>query len=419
MSIGNTLKGFGNYFQSEAINGALPLEQNSPQHVPLKLYAEQINGSAFTCPRKSNHYIWTYRLLPSVVHDEYELFNKSPLFSIHTPPSPTQLRFNSLISDGTEQLSFVDGLIAIAANDVSRILTYQVNENTSMQFFVNHDGEYLFVAQQGKLTLKSELGTLDVSPGETAVIPKGITFQAIGEQCYGYICESLQGRFQLPDLGPIGANGLANPNDFIYPNAAFIDEQCETQVISLYQNHFWSRKLNYNPLNVVAWRGNYLPYKYDLKHFNTINTVSFDHPDPSIFTVLTVPSLSVGTANIDFVIFPERWMVAEHTFRPPYYHKNCMSEFMGLVYGQYDAKKEGFKSGGFSIHNAMAAHGPDEKTYQKATNSSLENQRYKNTLAFMFESNQPWNITTTMEDSPKRDKNYLKCWQSIQNNFQK
>ncbi len=417
MNNGNVLKGFGNYFQSEALDGALPLTQNSPQNVPHKLYAEQINGSAFTCPRQNNHSIWTYRIQPSVVHNEYSLYKTDALFTLEHPARPNQLRYTSLFNNDKKTLSFSDGLQPIAANKVARILTYQVNQTNSQQFFVNHDGEYLIVAQQGTVTLATELGTLTISPGSIAVIPRGIIFQALGNDCYGYICESLAGRFRLPDLGPIGANGLANPNDFVHPNAHYIDKQAVCQVISLYQNHLWQKELTFNPLNVVAWKGNYLPYMYDLTRFNTINSVSFDHPDPSIFTVLTVPSLVVGAANIDFVLFPERWVVAEHTFRPPYFHRNCMSEFMGLIYGNYDAKDKGFMPGGFSIHNAMTAHGPDSQTYNDAISKPLKNTRYENTLAFMFESVKAWDLTQPLTDSDKKDISYLNCWQDLTNNF--
>jgi len=412
----DTLKGFGNYFQSEAMKNALPPNQNSPQQVPYQLYAEQINGSAFTCPRETNRSTWTYRLQPSVVHSNYSLYQKSPLFSLEIPPNPNQLRYGSL-NNKKNNHSFVEGLEAIAANKVSRIYTYQLNQTHNHEYFINHDGEFLIVAQEGELSLVTEFGKLTISPGEIAVLPKGIMFQALGNNCYGYICESLTGSYRLPDLGPIGANGLANPHDFIYPNAMYIDKQEMSQIISLYQNHLWQKSTPYNPLNIVAWRGNYLPYKYDLSRFNTINSVSFDHPDPSIFTVLTVPSLSKGTADIDFVIFPERWMVAEHTFRPPYFHKNCMSEFMGLIHGCYDAKSEGFEPGGFSIHNAMTAHGPDSQIYENNITKELNNIKYKNTLAFMFESGHCWNITNNMVNHPAKQKNYNDCWQGLTNNF--
>lgn len=413
MTLADGLKGFGNYFQSEAKTGALPLDQNSPQKVPYQLYAEQINGSAFTSPRQNNYSLWLYRILPSVVHSSYTAYHSSPLFQKQHPSDPNQLRYDTFYQPINTELSFADGLYPIAENSCSRIYLYHVNQTNSTQFFCNHDGEFLFVAQTGTIKIQTELGNLCIGPGEIAILPRGIKCQILGKNCYGYICESIAGRFELPNLGPIGANGLANPHDFIHPKAAFFNQSGQYQLISLYQNHLWQSDYHYHPLNVVAWKGNYLACQYDLRKFNVINTVSFDHPDPSIFTVLTVPSTTPGTANIDFVIFPERWMVAENTFRPPYYHKNIMSEFMGLIYGQYDAKKTGFMPGGFSIHNCMSAHGPDTHTYQNAVEKNLENERYQNTLAFMFESKEPWHITQSVHQATQKQKDYLACWQGL------
>ena len=417
MAVGRDLMGFGNYFQSEAIAGALPTNQNSPQSVPFDLYAEQINGSAFTCARTDNQSIWLYRTLPSVVQQPYQLYNEKPFFEPQEPCDPNQLRYDTLYK-GKSNLSFIEGLTAVASNDCARIYTFELNDTSSNVFFTNLDGEMLIVPQQGELTMATELGLLIINPGEIGVLPRGIKCQFLGEHVYGYICESLNGRFKLPDLGPIGANGLASPHHFCHPHARFEHRQGDYQVISLFQNHLWQSHQHYHPLNVVAWKGNYLPYKYDLSLFNTINTVSFDHPDPSIFTVLTVPSLDSGTANIDFVIFPERWMVAEHTFRPPYFHKNIMSEFMGLIHGQYDAKQDGFNPGGFSIHNMMTAHGPDADTYQAAINQSLENSRYQDTLAFMFESRLPWQLNQSLVNAPQKQRDYQSCWQGLQSHFQ-
>ena len=253
--------------------------------------------------------------------------------------------------------------------------------------FYNADGELLIVPQIGALTLKTEFGVLQVNPGEIAVIPRGIKFRVeISNEVRGYICENYGTPLRLPELGPIGANGLANARDFLYPTAWFEDVASETEVVAKFDGGLWRCEYDHSPLNVVAWHGNYAPYKYDLARFNTINTVSFDHPDPSIFTVLTSPSETHGTANIDFVIFPPRWMVAENTFRPPWFHRNCMSEYMGLIHGVYDAKAEGFLPGGGSLHNAFSAHGPDKSTFDKASSAELSPQKINDTLAFMFES---------------------------------
>lgn len=415
--LNNELRGFGNYFQSEAEANTLPMTQNSPQTVNRQLYAEQISGSAFTCPRKLNFNTWVYRIQPSVVHKPYQLFAPEPLFIEQTPADPNQMRYESFYQPTNETLSFIEGLIPVAQNECARTYLFQINQEDSHQFFINHEGEMLIVPQQGTLLFQTELGCLELTPGEIGVLPMGIKCQLMGQNCYGYICESRHSRFQLPNLGPIGANGLANPHDFIYPHANYHNQTGQYQVISLYQNHLWSLMQDYHPFNVVSWKGNYLPYKYNLRKFNTINTVSFDHPDPSIFTVLTAPSLSEGTANIDFVIFPDRWMVAEHTFRPPYFHRNIMSELMGLIEGKYDAKEDGFEPGGFSIHNQFTAHGPDSDTFRKARDQTLENERYQNTLAFMFECRQPWNVTKSIATASQKQGAYQQCWQELDNNF--
>lgn len=411
------LSGFANYLQSEAIEGALPQPQNSPQHVPFNLYAEQISGSAFTCPRSKNYHLWCYRIQPSVTHPPYQLHSPITLFTTEKPPSPNQMRFSPqpLIKDKT--VEFIEGLQPIASNTHARTYLYRTNCTHSGQFVASHDGELLLVPQHGLVTLTTELGELSVGPSEIAVIPRGIKFQVIGKQTRGYLCESLQGRFRLPELGVIGANGLANPHDFLHPTARYYDQHGTFQLFSIYQNHVWTTTLDYHPFNVVAWKGNYLPYKYDLKKFNTLNTVSFDHPDPSIFTVLTVPSPIPGVPFIDFVIFPERWMVAENTFRPPYFHRNIMNEFMGLILGQYDGKKEGFIPGGFSIHNCMAAHGVDAVTYQAAISKPLTPEKYANSLAFMFESNLPWDLCESASQLSIKQKDYYQCWSQLKSHF--
>lgn len=408
-----TLMGFGNQFASEAIPDALPKTQNNPQHVPFDLYAEQISGTAFTAPRHLNRKTWCYRLQPSVTHGQAKLYQKKPLIEAETPPSPNPLRFSGF-DLSSKQTDFLSGLHPVALNKKASIYLYACRSEMTDTYFCNADGEYLFIPQLGEITLKTELGTLSLKPGQIGVIPTGIVFQVLSSgEARGYLCENQGYPFQLPELGPIGANGLANPLDFIYPSAAYEDRTGQFRLISKYENHLWQYTLSHSPLNVVAFKGNYLPYRYDLSLFNTMNTVSFDHPDPSIFTVLTSQSSTPGTANIDFVIFPARWMVAENTFRPPYFHRNIMSEFMGLIYGEYDAKQEGFVPGGFSIHNRFTPHGPDATTYEKAVNQTLEPERYQNTLAFMLESKRPWHITQHALKYGKPQNDYVSCWERL------
>ena len=417
----NYLSGFGNHFASEALPGSLP-ERNSPQNVPLGLYAEQLSGTAFTVPRAHNLKTWLYRINPSVKHSRFEHVSK-PLNLISAPIKtlcpPTQMRWNKLDMPD-EEVDFIDGLTTKMANgDVtslngSAIHIYRANK--SMQrYFYNADGELLIIPQQGRLQIYTELGDLEIEPLEIAIIPRGIKFQVHlpDSQSYGYVNENYGVPFQLPELGPIGSNGLANPRDFLAPVARFENLKGKFELLCKFEGELWRSEISASPFDVVAWHGNYVPYKYDLRKFNTIGTVSFDHPDPSIFTVLTSPSNTPGMANVDFVIFPPRWMVALDTFRPPWYHRNIMSEYMGLLVGQYDAKPDGFVPGGSSLHNRMAAHGPDGEACTKAMNKQLNPEYLGNTMAFMLESSMTWRVTDFALTTDKFQPNYLDCWQSI------
>ena len=418
---GRYLSGFGNSFASEAIPGALPIGRNSPQRVPFGLYAEQLSGTAFTAPRRENRRAWLYRLRPTAGHGAY-----APYPATHRlrsapfgdgPVTPNRLRWDPLplgLADG----DFIDGLFTFGGNgDVGQGAGMAVHEflaGRSMRgrVFQNSDGEMLIVPQQGRLGLATEFGRLDVAPGMIAVIPRGVRFRVelTDGPARGYVCENYGAAFRLPDLGPIGSNGLASPRDFEAPAAAFEDDETPTEVVQKFQGGLWTTTLPWSPLDVVAWHGDLAPCRYDLARFNTINTVSFDHPDPSIFTVLTSPSETPGTANVDFVIFPPRWMVAEDTFRPPWFHRNVMSEFMGLVHGAYDAKAQGFVAGGASLHNCMNAHGPDRTSYEAAVQAELEPHRIEDALAFMFESR--WVIRPTAQAMalPQLQKDYDACW---------
>lgn len=420
------LNGFGNHFESEAVAGALVKGRNSPQKVPYGLYAEQLSGSAFTAARHTNLRNWLYRIYPSVSHGEFVLVDHThlaaPPFQGHTPP--TQMRWDPLPYP-KKPCHIIEGLVTLAGNGSiatqtgAAIHLYCATESMQNTFFYNADGDFLFVPQEGALRLKTELGVLDIKPGEIAVVQRGIKFQVhlLEGKARGYICENFGLPFRLPELGLIGANGLANARDFQAPTAAYEEKSGDFTLLVKFQGQLWKTQIDHSPLNVVAWHGNYVPYKYDLALFNTVNTVSFDHPDPSIFTVLTSPSPIQGVANVDFVIFPPRWMVANDTFRPPYYHRNIMSEYMGLIHGTYDAKETGFLPGGGSLHNCMSAHGPDSQAYDKAVSIPLAPEYYANTLAFMFESQQVWQVTPYAYQADFRQKNYLSCWQGLKANF--
>lgn len=421
------LTGLGNHFESEAIPGALIKGKNSPQHVPYGLYAEQLSGSAFTAFRQTNLSSWLYRIRPSVGHDEFSLIQQmqlqSPPFdATFTPPTP--MRWDP-IPYPTSPRTFIEGITTLAGNGSLEMHTgaaihlYSASSSMQNEFFYNADGEFLIVPQEGDLRFKTELGILDITPGEILVIPRGIKYQVhlLTEQARGYICENFGTPFRLPELGLIGANGLANRRDFQIPVAYFEQQQGHFKLIAKFQGQLWQAKLTHTPLDVLAWHGNNVPYKYHLNLFNVINTVSFDHPDPSIFTVLTSPSNTPGVANVDFVIFPSRWMVADETFRLPYYHRNIMSEYMGLIRGTYDAKEKGFLPGGGTLHNCMSAHGPDTSAYHKAITAILKPEFYHDTLAFMFEAKQVWRLTEQAYHADFRQHDYLTCWKDLPINF--
>ena len=419
--------GFGNEFAAEAVPGALPQGQNAPQKHPLGLYTEQFSGTPFTAPRSINRRTWTYRIRPSVTHRPYEevsakLIRSGPF--IEAPTTPNQLRWDPLPIP-SQVTDFVDGIVTLGGNGDPAFQTgvaihiYACNTSMQDRFFYTADGELLIVPQLGALRFHTELGILEVKPGEICVIPRGVKFRVELEeaQARGYICENYSLPFRLPDLGPIGANGLANPRDFKTPVAAYEDRDGDFHITAKFLGRLWSAFIDHSPLDVVGWHGNCAPYKYDLALFNCINTVSFDHPDPSIYTVLTAPSVVQGTANCDFAIFPPRWMVAENTFRPPWFHRNLMNEFMGLVFGAYDAKAEGFVPGGASLHNCMAGHGPDADTFERATNAELKPQYLANTLAFMFETQLVVRPTEFAMNARILQHEYFECWQGLKKRF--
>ena len=393
------LTGFGSHFESEASKGALPKGRNSPQRPAFGLYAEQLSGTAFTAPRSENRRSWLYRMRPTADHPPFTPYRGSDLLcpqQERQPIPPNRLRWDPP-SDLPAGADFVDGLTTMLTTrppeDLSGVTIhlYRAERSMGRRLFVDADGELLIIPQSGELEIFTELGRMDVAPGWVAVIPRGVKFRVeVTGASIGYVAENHGAPFRLPDLGPIGANGLANPRDFETPVAAFEDVDGEHAVIQKYLGTLWTTRLDHSPLDVVAWHGNLAPYRYELARFNTIGTISFDHPDPSIFTVLTSPSETPWRANADFVIFPPRWMVGEDTFRPPWFHRNVMSEAMGLIHGTYDAKEEGFAPGGLSLHNLMSGHGPDLESWRKASEARLEPTKIDNTMAFMVESCWPY-----------------------------
>ncbi|TCP35933.1 homogentisate 1,2-dioxygenase [Sphingomonas sp. BK235] len=397
------IPGFGNHVSTEAVPGALPIGRNSPQRPAFGLYAEQLSGTAFTAPRHENRRAWLYRLRPTAEHPPYQRYHGAPRLAPGTDPAPlapNRLRWDPLAAPDAPT-DLIDGMVTMLANrDPAELKgvalhVYAANRDMTDRVFMDSDGELLFIPQAGRLRLDTELGRIEVAPGQIALVPRGVRFRAAlpDGSASGYVAENHGALFRLPDLGPIGANGLANPRDVETPVARYEDEDRPTEVIQKFLGTLWTTTLDHSPLDVVAWHGNLAPWRYDLGRFMTINTVSFDHPDPSIFTVLTSPSDVPGRANADFVIFPPRWMVAEDTFRPPWFHRNVMSEAMGLITGAYDAKAEGFRPGGLSLHNMMAGHGPDLASWRGASEAELRPHKIEGTMAFMLESCWPYRPT--------------------------
>lgn len=422
------MTGFGNDFATESVSGALPEGMNSPQRAPLGLYAEKFSATAFTAPRSQNFRSWFYRIRPSVLHGDFKAIDSgwirtSPADEV--PTTPDQLRWDPL-PETDAPADFLDGLVTIATNGDARAQTgigihiYRANQSMDDRFFYNSDGEMLLVPEKGRLNLHTECGVLQVEPGEIAVIPRGIKFRVVLADGFvrGYVCENYGSKLALPERGPIGSDGLANSRDFRAPVAAFEDREGDLELVTKLAGNLFACAIGHSPLDVVAWHGNLTPYKYDLRSFNTIGSISYDHPDPSIFTVLTSTSDTAGTANVDFVIFPPRWLVMEGTFRPPWYHRNIMSEFMGLVFGDYDAKTGGgFVPGAASLHNCMSAHGPDTDAFDNASSAELAPQKLNDTMAFMFESRYLIQPTRFAMETDALQKDYRDCWRGLRKRF--
>jgi homogentisate 1,2-dioxygenase len=423
------MPGFGNDFETEALPGALPQGMNSPQRVNYGLYAEQLSGTAFTAPSHQNERTWCYRIRPSVKHSHrYEKIDlsywKTAPHVVEDVISLGQYRWDPM-AHGAKPLTWLTGMRTMTtAGDVNTQVgmashIYLVTDSMVDSYFYSADSELLVVPQEGRLRFCTELGIIDLEPKEIAILPRGLVYrvEVLEGPARGFVCENYGQKFALPGRGPIGANCMANRRDFKTPVAAFEDREVPSELTIKWCGQFHRTEIGQSPLDIVAWHGNYAPVKYDLRAYCPVGAILFDHPDPSIFTVLTAPSGVEGTANIDFVLFRERWLVAENTFRPPWYHKNVMSELMGNIYGQYDAKPQGFVPGGMSLHNMMLPHGPDREAFEKATTSNLGPDKLDNTMSFMFETRFPQHLTRFAANEAPLQDDYIDCWTSLEKKF--
>ena len=339
--------------------------------------------------------------------------------------TPTQLRW-SPIPIPKKPTDFVEGIVTLGGNgDVATqvgmaVHIYAANRSMTDRCFYNADGEMLIVPQQGRARFVTELGVIEAPPGEIVVIPRGL---ALARRTARRAVARLHLRELRADR--CGCRSSARSARTALPMCAISSAPSpptrtprrRASMVAKFQGNLWAAEMDHSPLNVVAWHGNFAPYKYDLARFMVIGTVSFDHPDPSIYSVLTAPSDVPGTANIDFVIFPPRWLVGEDTFRPPWYHRNVMTEFMGLLHGAYDAKAEGFLPGGASLHNCMTAHGPDAETWERATRAELKPHKLEDTMAFMFESRYAMRLTRYAVESSELQHDYFEGWQGLEKHF--
>jgi homogentisate 1,2-dioxygenase len=424
----NYLRGFGNEFSTEALPGALPVGQNSPQRCPYGLYAEQWSGTAFTAPRNTNRRSWLYRIRPALAHDAFRPAARDPFQGCAAAalPSPEPLRWDPLPLPA-EPTDFIEGLAPVAGNGAPDshagcgIYLYAANRSMQDRYFYSADGEWLLVPEHGVLTLDTELGRLEVSPQQMAVLPRGLRFRVSvpAGGARGFACENHGVPLRLPELGPIGSNGLANPRDFETPVARFEDRETPAELLAKFDGRLWRAALDHSPLDVVAWHGTNVPYRYDLRRFNTMGSISYDHPDPSIFAVLQSPSDTPGTSNLDFVVFAPRWLVMQHSFRPPWFHRNVASEYLGLISGRYDAKSAGFAPGCASLHNCMTGHGPDTATFLRALEAdTTQPQQLTDTLAFMFETRAVLRPTrAALEGRPALQVGYRSCWDGLPKRF--
>jgi len=423
------MPGFANDFETEALPGVLPQGQNSPQKCNYGLYAEQLSGSAFTQAKPER--TWCYRIRPSVKHTG----RFAPIDVPHWKSAPHvvpgvnslgQMRWDPIPLPGAgAALTWITGMHTVTtAGDVSTQAgmaahVYLVTDSMQDEYFYSADSELLVVPQEGRLRFCTELGVIDLEPKEIALLPRGLVYrvEVLEGPARGFVCENYGQKFDLPHRGPIGANCMANPRDFKTPVAAFEDREAESRLVIKWCGQFHATTIPASPLDVVGWHGNYAPWKYDLRAYSPVGAILFDHPDPSIFTVLTAPSGVPGTANIDFVLFRERWMVAEHSFRPPWYHRNIMSELMGNIYGQYDAKPQGFLPGGLSLHNCMMPHGPDRDAFEGASNAELKPHKLEETMSFMFETRFPQHVTDWAARTAPVQDDYLDCWTTLDRKF--
>jgi homogentisate 1,2-dioxygenase len=422
------LAGFGRALQSEALPGALPRAQNSPRPAPYGLYCESINGTAFTVRRAENRRTWLYRIRPSLVQSRLEPATRPRLAGRFDDglTAPNLTRWRPLPLPPAEQpTDFVDGLATLAGAGDPHLRTglaihlYAANADMRDRCFYDADGDLLLVPELGALRIRTELGWLRVRPGELAIMPRGIKFsvELPDGASRGVVLELYGNGFRLPERGPIGANGLADERHFLAPVAAYEDRACPGyEVLVKHGGQLFRATIDHVPYDVVAWHGNHVPCKYDLAHFNAMGSVSFDHPDPSILTVLTCPLDDHGNNMADVLVFSGRWEVAEHTFRPPYYHRNVATEFSYIV--ALPEPYSGFEKGAYFLSPSMTPHGISGRAHRQALEADDAPRRLPDgSIWVMFETALGLRLTPWAMASGNRDDAYHELWTDMPATF--
>ncbi|GAD98612.1 homogentisate 1,2-dioxygenase, putative [Paecilomyces variotii No. 5] len=380
--------GFGNRFVSEAVPDTIPRDgRNLPQRANYDLYIEQLNGTTFVTCRKDMFNVWFHRIRPSCAHKALKpLEYKHDIVSVFSSQNegvsfvpfnnewgPLEIPLESKPTNFWQGIKTILGHGDPTLKEGVAVHQYAANLSMDKEAFVNHDGDYLFVPQQGRLDIQTELGRMMVLPGELFVIPAGLRFKVSlpDGPSRGYIQEIFGSHFELPDLGPIGSNGLALPQDFEIPVASYDLDTSSWEIITKLAGKLYHYEQAHTPFDVVGWHGNYVPYKYEIEKLLALSS-SKDQLDPSAYTILTAKSKIPGVSITDFCAFTPKWVNSLNSWRPPYYHRTMGAEVMGMVRGEYGGSAKTLEPGALTCDNAYVPHGETYDAWKKHAFVDLE-----------------------------------------------
>lgn len=357
--------GFGGHHRGEALAGAVPGRQNTPRHAPYGLHSEQVSGTGFVAPRRENLRSWLYRIRPSAQHTRFSPVDHPRVshdFEIQS--SPNLSAWSQIVDDSEGPQDFVAGLTTLggAGNPALRrgfaLHGYRATADMEDHAFTNADGDLLVLPQQGRLIALTEFGALEVEPGEVLLLPRGLRVSILvpDGEAQGYAAEIFAGHFQLPERGPIGANGLVDERHFRGPTPYYEDRLAPGfRMTHKFGGALSEATQDHSPFDVVGWHGAYLPLAYRFSAFSPVSNTAFDHTDPSAFTVLSAALDEEGANALDLVVFPARWDPTEHTFKPPYFHRNVTTEINGII--EDPSLNAPFTTGMVFVTPSMTPHG--------------------------------------------------------------